>query len=76
MVQLLAETIAEDFPMTAITAWRVATPVTAGLMAQWLHLQFLRVPFWKGFNPKSGKFQWPTPAFCADTDDPPRKKAA
>ncbi|EGQ60992.1 hypothetical protein GGI1_03826, partial [Acidithiobacillus sp. GGI-221] len=32
--------------------------------------------FWKGFDPKSGKFQCPTPAFWADTDDPPRKKAA
>ena len=76
MVQLLAETVAEDFPMTAIAPWRIATPVTAGLVAQWLHLQFLRVPFWKGFDPKSGKFQCPTPAFWADADDPPRKKAA
>ncbi|MCR2832131.1 transposase, partial [Acidithiobacillus ferrooxidans] len=76
MVQLLAETVAEDFPMTDIAPWRVATPVTAGLMAQCLHLQFLRVPFWKGFDPKSGKFQCPAPAFWADADDPPRKKAA
>jgi hypothetical protein len=76
MAQLLAETLAEDFPMTAVAPWRIATPATAGLMAQWLHLQFLRVPFWKGFDPKSGKFQCPTPAFWADTDDPPRKKAA
>ena len=76
MVQLLAETVADDFPMTDIAPWRVATPVTAGLMAQWLHLQFLRVPFWEGFDPKSGKFQCPTPAFWADADDPPRKKAA
>jgi len=76
MVQLLAETLAEDFPMAAIAPWRIATPVTAGLMAQWLHLQFLRVPFWNGFDPKSGKFQCPAPAFWADADDPPRKKAA
>jgi hypothetical protein len=32
--------------------------------------------FWKGFDPKSGKFQCPTTAFWADADDPPRKKAA
>ncbi|MDX5935919.1 hypothetical protein SIL73_14720 [Acidithiobacillus thiooxidans] len=76
MVQLLAETVTEDFPMTAIAPWRIATPVTAGLMAQWLHLHFLRVPFWTGYDPKSGKFQCPNPDFWADTDDPPRKKAA
>ncbi|MBW9247862.1 MAG: hypothetical protein GJU72_01975 [Acidithiobacillus ferriphilus] len=46
MVQLLAETLAEDFPMATIAPWRIATPVTAGLMAQWLHLQFLRVPLY------------------------------
>ena len=45
-------------------------------MTQWLHLQFLRVPFWKDFDPKSGKFQCPVPAFWVDTDDPPRKKAS
>ncbi len=73
---LVAEPIAEDFPMTAVAPWRIATPVTAGLMAQWLQLQFLRIPFWGGFDPKSGKFQCPTPTFWADTDDPPRKKAA
>ncbi|MCR1349926.1 transposase, partial [Acidithiobacillus ferrooxidans] len=39
MVQILAETVAEDFPMTTVAPWRIATPVTAGLMAQWLHLQ-------------------------------------
>lgn len=76
MVQLLAENLAEDFSMTAVAAWRTGTPVTAGLIAQWLHLQFLRVPFWEGFDPKSGKFQYPTPAFGADTDDPPRKRAS
>ena len=76
MVQLLAETVAEGFPITGIAPWRVATPVTAGLMALWLHLQFLRVPFWKCFDPKPGKFQCPTPAFGADADDPHRKKAA
>ncbi|QFX96469.1 IS701 family transposase [Acidithiobacillus thiooxidans] len=76
MVQLLAETVTEDFPMTAIAPWRIATPVTAGLMAQWLHLHFLRVPFWTGYDPKSGKFQCPNPDFWADTDEPPRKKAA
>ncbi len=75
MVQILAETVAEVFPMTAIAPWRIATPVTAGLVAQWRHLQFLRVP-WKGFDSKSGKFQCPIPAFWADTDDLPRKKAA
>ncbi|MBN6740577.1 hypothetical protein JKG47_08545 [Acidithiobacillus sp. MC6.1] len=32
--------------------------------------------FWKGFDPKSGKFQCPTPAFWADADDPPCKKDA
>ncbi|MCL5980768.1 MAG: transposase [Gammaproteobacteria bacterium] len=74
MVQLLAETLAVDFPMAAVAPWRIATPVTAGLMAQWLHLQFLRVPFWKGFDPKSGKFQCPTSAFWADTDDHPVKR--
>ncbi|BBF63842.1 hypothetical protein AFERRID_00600 [Acidithiobacillus ferridurans] len=31
---------------------------------------------WKGFDPKSGKFQCSTPAFWADADDPPCKKAA
>jgi hypothetical protein len=76
MIQLLAETAAAEFPTATVAPWRTTTTVTAGLMAQWLHLQFLRVPFWKGFDPKSGKFQCPIPPFWADTDDPPRKQAA
>ena len=76
MMQLLAETVAEDFPMTGIAPWHIATPVTAGPMPKWLHVQFLRVLFWMGFDSKSGKFQCPTPALWADTDDPPRKKVS
>ena len=76
MAQLLTEAATAEFPLTTVAPWRIRMPVTAGLLAQWLHLHFLRVPFWKGFDPKSEKFQCPTPAFWADTDDPPRKQAA
>ena len=75
MLQLLAETTTE-FPMATVAPWRTTTTVTAGLLAQWLHLQFLRVPFWRGFDSKSGKFECPIPDFWADRDDPPCKKAA
>jgi len=59
--QLLSLVLVEIFPMNAVAPWRVNQPVTAGLVLQWLRMEFTGLAFRDGLNRKSQKFQWPTP---------------
>ena len=59
--QLLSLVLVETFPMNAVAPWRMNQPVTAGLVTQWLRMEFTGLAFRDGLNRKSQKFQWPTP---------------
>ncbi|WP_454753993.1 IS701 family transposase [Cupriavidus necator] len=59
--QLLSLALVETFPMDSVAPWRVNQLVTAGLVMQWLRMEFTGLAFRDGLNRKSQKFQWPTP---------------
>ena len=59
LTQLLAFAVEENFPISAIAPWRTGTPVTAGLMAQWLRVEYAGVAFRDGLDRKSRKFTFP-----------------
>lgn len=61
LTQLLSLVLAETFPMDSVAPWRMNQPVTAGLVTQWLRMEFTGLAFRDGLNRKSQKFQWPTP---------------
>jgi hypothetical protein len=51
--------VEEKFPITAIAPWRHGTPITAGLVAQWLRVEYSGLAFRDGFDQKSRKFTFP-----------------
>ena len=53
LAQLLALTVDETFPMQHVAPWRIRHPLTAGLVAQWLRIEFTGLPFRDGFDRKS-----------------------
>lgn len=59
LTQLLAMKIKDDFPMDIIAPWRKGRPVTAGLIAQWMRLEFSGLSFRDGYDRKSRKFCMP-----------------
>jgi hypothetical protein len=59
LVQLLALVAEDSFPLADIAPWRIRQPVTAGLVAQWLRLEFSGLPFRDGFDRKSQIFSLP-----------------
>jgi hypothetical protein len=59
LAQLLVVVATDAFPMDTIAPWRKNHPLTAGLIAQWLRIEFTGLPFRDGFDPKSGKFTFP-----------------
>ena len=58
LVQLLAHVV-ENFPVNAVAPWRIDQPLTGGLVAQWLRMEFTGLQFRDGFDPKSQKFTFP-----------------
>ncbi len=58
LVQLLAHVV-ENFPVSAVAPWRIGQPLTGGLVAQWLRMEFMGLQFRDGFEPKSQKFTFP-----------------
>ena len=58
LVQLLAQMVA-PFPITVVAPWRIRQPLTAGLVAQWLRMEFTGLQFRDGFDSKSQKFTFP-----------------
>lgn len=59
LAQLLALTVDEEFPLREVAPWRKGHPLTAGLVAQWLRIEFTGLAFRDGFDPKSQKFSFP-----------------
>jgi hypothetical protein len=59
--QLLTLVVADAFPMQDVAPWRARHALTAGLVAQWMRIEFTGLAFRDGFNKKSQKFSFPTP---------------
>ncbi len=59
LVQLLSLVVEEIFPIAAVSPWRDKQPLTAGLVAQWLRMEFTGLAFRDGFNRKSSIFTFP-----------------
>ncbi|WP_028215576.1 transposase [Paraburkholderia mimosarum] len=57
LTQSLSLAIAEDFPMHEIAPLRIGQPVTAGLVAQWLHREFTGLASHTPVQRKSRKLQ-------------------
>jgi hypothetical protein len=61
LVQMLALVVEKQFPITALAPWRKGDPLTAGLVAQWLRVQYPGVSFRSALDRKSRKFTFPEP---------------
>lgn len=59
LVQLLSLVVEEAFPITVVAPWRNKQPLTGGLVAQWLRMEFTGLAFREGFNRKSSIFTFP-----------------
>ena len=59
LAQLLSLAAGDAFPMEAVAPWRMKHPLTAGLVAQWLRMEFTGLAFRDGFDRKSQKFVFP-----------------
>ena len=59
LVQLLSLVVEESFPITVVAPWRNKQPLTGGLVAQWLRMEFTGLAFRDGFNRKSSIFTFP-----------------
>ena len=59
LAQLLTLVAEDRFPMQTVAPWRAKQPLTAGLIAQWLRIEFIGLPFRDGFDRKAQKFSFP-----------------
>ena len=59
LVQLLSLVAEEAFPVEIVAPWRCKQPLTGGLVAQWLRMEFTGLAFREGFNRKSSIFTCP-----------------
>jgi hypothetical protein len=59
LAQLLSLAAHDAFPMETVAPWRMKHPLTAGLVAQWLRMEFTGLAFRDGFDRKSQKFVFP-----------------
>lgn len=59
LVQLLNLVAEETFPADIVAPWRSKQPLTGGLVAQWLRMEFTGLAFRDGYNRKSSIFTWP-----------------
>jgi hypothetical protein len=62
LMQLLALTLHENFPLLEIAPWRRGASITAGLFAAWMRRQFTGVRLRSAYEAKSRKFVMPEPA--------------
>lgn len=62
LMQMLALIAHEHFPLMDIAPWRRGAPITAGLLATWMRVQFTGVRARAAYQPKSRKFILPEPA--------------
>jgi hypothetical protein len=59
LVQLLSLVVEESFPIEVVAPWRDKQPLTGGLVAQWLRMEFTGLAFRDGFCRKSSIFTFP-----------------
>lgn len=59
LVQLLSLVAEESFSIDAVAPWRGKEPLTGGLVAQWLRMEFTGLSFRDSFNRKSSIFTFP-----------------
>lgn len=59
LVQLLSLVAEESFPIDIVAPWRGKQPLTGGLVAQWLRMEFTGLSFRDSFNRKSSIFTFP-----------------
>jgi len=59
LVQLLSLVVEESFPIDVVAPWRDKQPLTGGLVAQWLRMEFTGLAFRDGFCRKSSIFTFP-----------------
>jgi hypothetical protein len=59
LVQLLSLVAEEAFPIDVVAPWRDKQPLTGGLVAQWLRMEFTGLSFRDSFNRKSSIFTFP-----------------
>ena len=59
LVQLLCLVVEETFPIATVSPWRDRQPLTAGLVVQWLRMEFTGLAFRDSFNRKSAIFTFP-----------------
>jgi hypothetical protein len=62
LMQMLALSAHEHFPLMDIAPWRRGAPITAGLLAAWMRIKFTGVRARDAYQPKSRKFILPEPA--------------
>lgn len=61
LMQMLALTLHQNFPLLEIAPWRQGTALTAGLFATWMRLKFTGLRVRSGYCAKSRKFLCPEP---------------
>ena len=59
LVQLLSLVAEDAFPIDVVAPWRDKQPLTGGLVAQWLRMEFTGLAFRDSFNRKSSIFTFP-----------------
>jgi hypothetical protein len=59
LVQLLSLVAEESFPIDVVAPWRDKQPLTGGLVAQWLRMEFTGLAFRDSLNRKSSIFTFP-----------------
>lgn len=59
LTQLLVMKTKDCFPLNIIAPWRKGDPITGGLIAQWMRIEFSGLPFRDGYDRKSRKFSFP-----------------
>jgi len=59
LVQLLSLVAEEAFPIDVVAPWRDKQPLTGGLVAQWLRMEFTGLAFRDSLNRKSSIFTFP-----------------
>lgn len=69
LAQLLTLVAKESFPIGLIAPWRSDHTLTAGLIGQWLRIEFSGLPFRDGYDGKSRKFSFPEARFDPRTAD-------
>ena len=59
LVQMLHVVVEAAFPVGQVAPWRTRQPLTAGMVAQWLRMEFTGLAFAAGYDRKCRKFNLP-----------------